>query len=54
MQTTTLCQIATDLLHGPLMFAVKQKFMECTFFNPALSLSMKHLVIGQRPKAPNF
>ena len=31
-------------LHDPSMFAV----------NPALSLLMKHLVIGQRLKAPNF
>ena len=28
--------------------------MECTIINPALSLLMKHLVIGQRQKAPNF
>ena len=28
--------------------------MECTITNPALSLLMKHLVIGQRLKAPNF
>ena len=28
--------------------------MECSINNPALSLSMKHLVIGQRQKAPNF
>ena len=29
--------------------------MECiNIINPALSLLMKHLVIGQRQKAPNF
>ena len=27
--------------------------MECSINNPALSLLMKHLVIGQRQKAPN-
>ena len=35
-------------LHGPSMFAVK------VIYNPALSLLMKHLVIVQRQKAPNF
>ena len=28
--------------------------MECSINNPALSLLMKHLVIGQCQKAPNF
>ena len=28
--------------------------MECSINNPALSLLMKHLVIGLRQKAPNF
>ena len=28
--------------------------MEGSIINPALSLLMKHLVIGQRQKAPNF
>ena len=28
--------------------------MECSIINPALSLLMKHLLIGQRQKAPNF
>ena len=28
--------------------------MECSINNPALSLLMKHLVIGQRQKALNF
>ena len=28
--------------------------MECSIINPALSLFMKHLVIGQHQKAPNF
>ena len=28
--------------------------MQCPIISPALSLLMKHLVIGQRQKAPNF
>ena len=28
--------------------------MECSIISPALSLLMKHLIIGQRQKAPNF
>ena len=28
--------------------------MECSTINPELSLLMKHLVIGQRQKVPNF
>ena len=28
--------------------------MECSIINPALSLLMKHLVIGKHQKAPNF
>ena len=28
--------------------------MECSIINPAVSLLMKHLVIGQGQKAPNF
>ena len=28
--------------------------MELSIISPALSLLMKHLVIGQRQKAPNF
>ena len=34
--------------------ARQRKFMERCIINPALSLLMKHLVIGQRQKAPNF
>ena len=33
---------------------LRRKFMECSINNPALSLLMKHLVIGQRQKPPNF
>ena len=33
---------------------LRRKFMECSINNPALSLLMKHLVIGQRQKALNF
>ena len=28
--------------------------MECSIISPAVSLSVKHLVIGQCQKAPNF
>ena len=28
--------------------------MECSIINPGLSLLVKHLLIGQRLKAPNF
>ena len=31
-----------------------RKFMEYSINSPALSLLMKHLVIGQRQKTPNF
>ena len=34
--------------------SVKAKLYGVTTINPALSLLMKHLVIGQRQKAPNF
>ena len=33
---------------------LRQKFMECSIIKPVLSLLMKHLVIGQHQKAPNF
>ena len=33
---------------------LRQKFMERSIISPALSLLMKHLVIGQCQKAPNF
>ena len=33
---------------------LRRIFMDCYIINPALSLLMKHLVIGQRRKAPNF
>ena len=33
---------------------LRRKFMGCSINNPALSLLMKHLVIGQRKKLPNF
>ena len=33
---------------------LRRKFIECSINNPALSLLMKHLVIGQRLKTPNF
>ena len=36
------------LLHGPTMFAIKAKIYGVIYINPAQSLLMKHLVIGQR------
>ena len=33
---------------------LRRKFMDCSKNDPALSLFMKRLVIGQRQKAPNF
>ena len=33
---------------------LRRKFMECSINSPALSLLMKHLVIGQRLKNPNL
>ena len=36
------------------MFTVEAKIIEWSIINPALSLLMKHLVIGQRQKAANF
>ena len=35
------------------MFAVKAKFMVCSIIQLALSILMKHLVIGQHQKDPN-
>ena len=32
----------------------RRKSRECSIINPALSLLMKRLVIGQRQNAPNF
>ena len=34
--------------------SLRRKFMECSINSPALSLLMKHLVIGQRLKTHNF
>ena len=33
---------------------LRPTFMECSKINPSLSLLNKHLIIGQRQKAPNF
>ena len=33
---------------------LRRKFMKCSIINPALSLLMKYLVIGQRQKALDF
>ena len=34
--------------------SLRRIFIECCIINPALWLLMKHLVIGQRQRAPNF
>ena len=34
--------------------SIRRKFMECSVNNPVLSLLMKHLVISQRLKTPDF
>ena len=41
-------------LQDPSMFTVKAKIYGVTIINPALLFLMKHLIIGQRQKAPNF
>ena len=41
-------------LHGPSMFAVKAKIYGVLYNQASQSLSMKHLVIGQRQKGPDF
>ena len=41
-------------LHGPSKFAFKAKIYGVPINNPALSLMMKHLAIGQRQKTPNI
>ena len=42
------------MIARPVNFAIKAKIYVVPLINPALSLLMKHLVIGQRQKAPNF
>ena len=54
MTNATKAEISEFILHGPSMFAVETKIMECSINSPTLSLLMKHLVIGQRLKTPNF
>ena len=41
-------------LHGPSMFAVKAKIYGMPYNQSSSILLMKHLVIGQHQKAPNF
>ena len=41
-------------LHGPSMFAVKAKIYGVIYNQSSSIALMKHLVIGQRRKAPNF
>ena len=40
-------------LHGPSISPSKRKFMAGPIINPALSLLIKHVIIGQSGKAPN-
>ena len=47
-------KICLMILHGPSMLAIRLKFRKCSIINPALSLLVKHLVIGQLQNAPNF
>ena len=42
------------LLHGPSMLPDKAKCVECSIISLALSLWMKHLVIGQLQKPAKF
>ena len=46
--------IVEGKLHARQCSPLWRKFMECSINSPALSLLMKHLVIGQRLKTPNF
>ena len=41
-------------LDGLSVYAVKANIYVMPLINPAVSLLLKHLVIGQRQKAPNF
>ena len=53
MKTVCLCTIGVDCMARQCS-PLRRKFLECSIKNPALSLLMKHLVIGQRLKSPNF
>ena len=44
----------TGYCKAPQCSLLRRKFMECSINSPALSLLMKHLVIGQRLKTHNF
>ena len=48
------CPLFSWVSTGNKFTGTDRKFMECNIINSALSLLMKHLVIGQRQKAPNF
>ena len=50
LREITLIDYCTARQCSPL----RRDFMKCSIIDPALSLLMKHLVIGQRQKAPNF
>ena len=42
------------ILHGPWLLPDKAKFTVCSIIKLATIALMRHLVIGQRQKAPNF
>ena len=49
-----ICKIDNANCTARQCLPLRRKFMERSIINPALSLLMKHLVIGQRQKAPDF
>ena len=51
---TLVCQIERLNCTARQCSPLRQKFIECSINNPALSLLMKHLAIGQRLKTPYF
>ena len=48
------CELITDNCTARQCSPLRRKFKACSINNPALSLLMKHLVIGQGLKTPNF
>ena len=48
IQGMIIANAAISTLHGPLLLPGEAKFTVCSINNPALSLLMKYLVIGQR------
>ena len=52
--TVSVMLVVYSILHGRQCSPLTRKFMVCPIINPALSLLMKQLVIGQRQKSLNF